>query len=215
MRCTSLSCLSATAGGATAHEERDERDRASDRLAAYLGRTAHRDRDAFRALYEATSAHLFGVAIGLLHDRARAEEVLQEAYVRVWQRAAEFDAKIARPMTWLISIVRHRAIDLLRSERQEREHTGALEDAERDNIVALAPPPDQQLQRALEAARIDQGLRDLPSQQRHALALVLYRGMSHAEIARTANVPLGTAKAWVRRGLARLQRCLDAAPGVC
>ena len=214
MRCaTVFSCHSATAGDATANEERDERDRASDRLAELLGKVARRDRDAFRSLYEATSAHLFGVAVSLLHDRARAEEVLQEAYVRVWQRAAEFDATIARPMTWLISIVRHRAIDLLRSERHEREHTGALDDAELDNIVALALPPDQQLQRALEAARIDQGLRDLPSQQRHALALVLYRGMSHAEIARAAEVPLGTAKAWVRRGVARLQRSLDMAPG--
>jgi RNA polymerase sigma-70 factor (ECF subfamily) len=215
MRCgTTFSCLSATPGGATAGQERDERDRASERLAELLGRVACRDRDAFRSLYEATSARLYGVAIGLLHDRARAEEVLQEAYVRIWQRAAEFDATIARPMTWLISIVRHRAIDLLRAERHEREHTDALDDAERDNIVALAPSPDQQLQRALEAASIDQGLRDLPRQQRHALALALYRGMSHTEIARAADVPLGTAKAWVRRGMARLQRCLDTAPGV-
>jgi RNA polymerase sigma factor (sigma-70 family) len=126
MRCgTTFSCLSATPGGATAGQERDERDRASERLAELLGRVARRDRDAFRSLYEATSARLYGVAIGLLHDRARAEEVLQEAYVRIWQRAAEFDATIARPMTWLISIVRHRAIDLLRAERHERETTSS------------------------------------------------------------------------------------------
>ena len=147
-------------------------------------------------------------------DAAAPDDAVQDVFVVLVRRAGEFDATIARPMTWLISIVRHRAIDLLRSERHEREHTGALDDAGLDNIVALAPPPDQQLQRALEAARIDQGLRDLPSQQRHALALALYRGMSHAEIARAADVPLGTAKAWVRRGVARLQRSLDMAPGV-
>ena len=189
-------------------------DEPSQRLVKLLVRVARRDREAFRALYDLTSDRLFGIAIGLLHDRARAEEVLQEAYVRVWQRAAQFDAGVARPMTWLITIVRNRAIDLLRAERQERASTTAWSDEHGDKIATLAPAPEQQLQRALEAAQIDRSLRALPRQQRHALALVLYRGMTHAEVACAARVPLGTAKSWVRRGLAQLQRCVDTAPSV-
>jgi RNA polymerase sigma-70 factor, ECF subfamily len=189
-------------------------DEPSQRLAQILARVAGRDRQAFRTLYDLTSDRLYGVAISLLHDRARAEEVLQDAYVRIWQRATQFDAAVARPMTWLITIVRNRAIDLLRAERQERASTVAWSDEHGDRIAALAPPPEQQLQRALEAAQIDRSLRALPRQQRHALALVLYRGMTHSEVASAARVPLGTAKAWVRRGLASLQRCIDAAPTV-
>ncbi len=189
-------------------------DEPSQRLAQLVARVAQRDRQAFRTLYDLTSDRLFGVAIGLLHDRARAEEVLQDAYVRIWQRAAQFDAAVARPMTWLITIVRNRAIDLLRAEREERASTIAWSDEHGERIAALAPPPEQQLQRALEAAHIDSSLRALPRQQRNALALVLYRGMTHTEVACAARVPLGTAKAWVRRGLAHLQRCIDATPPV-
>ena len=74
-------------------------DEPSQRLAQLVARVAQRDRQAFRTLYDLTSDRLFGVAIGLLHDRARAEEVLQDAYVRIWQRAAQFDAAVARPAT--------------------------------------------------------------------------------------------------------------------
>ena len=189
-------------------------DEPGQRLALLVARVARRDRGAFRSLYDLTSHRLFGVAISLVHDRGRAEEVLQDAYVRIWEHAAQFDAGVARPMTWLITIVRNRAIDLLRAERQERASTTALSDEDSDKIAALAPLPEQQLQRALEAAHIDRSLRALPHQQRHALALVLYRGMTHAEVACAARVPLGTAKAWVRRGIANLQRCIDAAPSM-
>ena len=181
-------------------------------LVAWLSRVACGDRDAFRALYDATSAHLLGVAFNLLNNRPQAEEVLQDAYVSVWNNARGFDASIASPMTWLINIVRNRAIDLLRAQRLERASTEPLDGSEAGNVAAFEPLPEKQLQRAMEAARIDEGLQHLPRLQRQALALVLYRGMSYPEVAAAAGVPLPTAKSWVRRGVQRLKECLEAVP---
>lgn len=181
-------------------------------LAAWLSRIATGDRNAFRALYEATSAHLLGVAFNLMNNRAQAEEILQDAYVCVWNSARSFNSDIASPMTWLITIVRNRAIDLLRAQRLEHAATEPLEGSDADKVAAFEPLPEKQLQRAMEAAHIDRSLRQLPQRQRQALAMVLYRGMSYPEVAAAAGVPLPTAKSWVRRGVMRLKECLDSAP---
>lgn len=207
MQCTRHNPALAARSGATP-DVAAGRERASRRLAGYLVAVAAQDKQAFRLLYDATSAHLLGVAFNLLHNRARAEEALQDAYVRVWQNAASFDPEVSRPMTWLISIVRNRAIDLLRAERIERSTTCEPDDGDLANVAALEPLPEQQLLRSLQAAQIERGLRSLSREQRHALAMVLFRGMTHAEIAHAANVPLPTAKSWVRRGLAKLKDCL-------
>jgi len=191
----------------------DERARAqaSARLAALLARVALGDRAAFRGLYEATSAHLLGLAFEILHHRERAQEVLQEAYLSVWQHAARYDAATARPMTWLINIVRNRAIDALRAQRSRAHLNTPLDETLADTVVDLAPRPEQQLQRAFDEARLGAGLQTLSRHERQALALVIYRGMGHAEIAAHCQVPLGTAKSWVRRGLANLKEQLDGA----
>src|SRR5258706_172254 len=96
-------------------------------LAALLPRVALGDRAAFERVYRATCAHLLGVAFRILNSRERAEEVLQEAFMNVWHSAGGFDASVAGPMTWLINIVRNKAIDALRSGKTERASTLALE----------------------------------------------------------------------------------------
>lgn len=189
----------------------DDRDAASDRLVGLMGRVARQDRDAFRALYDATSAHLLGVAFSVLHHREHAEEVLQECYLNVWHAASRYNPETARPMTWLISIVRNRAIDALRAQRSRQGFNVAFDDALAESVVDLAPRPEQQLQRALAERGIDAALARLSRHERQALAQVIYRGLTHAEIAARAQVPLPTAKAWVRRGLMHLKQYLDAA----
>jgi RNA polymerase sigma-70 factor (ECF subfamily) len=186
------------------------RERGSASLAVLIARVAGGDRAAFRTLYDATSAHLLGVAFSLLQNKARAEEVLQEAYVSVWQKAASYDPNLAQPMTWLINIVRNRAIDLLRAQRNEASLTVPLDDETAATVASFEPLPEYQLQRALDAARLERGLHGLTREQRQALALVIYRGMTYAEVAAAAGVPLPTAKSWVRRGLARLKECIGA-----
>src|SRR5207247_10139621 len=97
-------------------------------LAALLPRVALGDRAAFERVYHATCAHLLGVAFRILNNRERAEEVLQEAFMNVWHSAGGFDASVAGPMTWLMNIVRNKAIDALRSGRMERASTLALDE---------------------------------------------------------------------------------------
>ncbi|MBX3604423.1 MAG: sigma-70 family RNA polymerase sigma factor [Piscinibacter sp.] len=188
-----------------------ERDEANERLVELLGRVALRDRAAFRALYDATSAHLLGVAFSLLHHRERAEEVLQECYLSVWNAAGSYNAETARPMTWLINIVRNRSIDALRALRSRQDFNLPLDDTLAESVVDLAPRPEQQLQRALAERGIEAALTKLSRHERQAVAQVIYRGLTHAEIAARAQVPLSTAKTWVRRGLMRLKDHLEIA----
>jgi len=183
----------------------------NDDLARWLARVALRDRAAFEQVYRATCTHLLGVAFRILNQRERAEEVLQESFMNVWHNAAGFNAAVATPMTWLINIVRNKAIDALRSGKTERGSTVALD----DEAMAVAADEAQQPQRLLEQSftrlKIDACMADLSAAQRQALALAYYRGMVHTEIAESIGAPLGTVKAWVRRGLDRLKGCLEAA----
>lgn len=181
-------------------------------LTTLIARVALRDRAAFERLYRATSAPLLGLAVGILHQRDRAEEVLQEAFMKVWHGAAGYDATIARPMTWLINIVRHQAIDRLRSQRGDRAHTVAWDDeALLERADPDAPQPAQLLEASLARAHIDVCMAELSAPQRQAIALAYYRGLVHTEIAGLLDAPLGTVKAWVRRGVDRLRDCLEAA----
>lgn len=184
---------------------------ANEDLAALLPRVALRDRAAFERVYRATCAHLLGVAFRILNSRERAEEVLQEAFMNVWHGAGGFDASVAGPMTWLINIVRNKAIDALRSGRSERASTSALDEEAMAVEADAAQQPQALLERSLEKLRITQCMGELGASQRQALALAYYRGMVHTEIAQALRVPLGTAKAWVRRGLDKLKACLEAA----
>lgn len=186
-------------------------DQASARLAGWLAAVALGDRAAFRSLYDATSARLLGVAFELLHHRERAEEVLQECYLSVWHNAGSYQPTAARPMTWLINIVRHRAIDALRAQRTRQAINQPIDDGLAESVVDLAPRPEQQLQRALATRGIAAALDQLSRHERQAVAQVIYRGLTHAEIAAQAQVPLSTAKTWVRRGLTRLKEHLDGA----
>lgn len=186
-------------------------DARADDLAELLARVALGERRAFERLYRATCDHLLGVAFQLLGNRAWAEDVLQEAYVSVWHGARGYQAGLAKPMTWLIHVVRHRAIDALRSRHGERKTTEPLDDAHHAIAADGGAGPAQCLESSLSRLRIDQCMAGLAPGQRQALALAYYRGLVHSEIAQALGAPLGTAKAWVRRGLDRLRDCLAAA----
>jgi len=174
-----------------------------------LARVALQDRAAFEQVYRATCAHLLGIAFRILNQRERAEEVLQEAFMSVWHNAGGFRASVASPMTWLINIVRNKAIDTLRSGKTERGITVALDDDALQVVHDEGQQPEHLLNESLTRLKIDACMADLVGQERQALALAYYRGMVHTEIAQMLNAPLGTAKAWVRRGLEKLRRCLE------
>jgi RNA polymerase sigma-70 factor (ECF subfamily) len=179
---------------------------AADPLHALLAACGQRDRAAFRRLYEASSAKLFGVALRILRREDWAEEVLQECYVSIWTHAPEYRPALAAPMTWMTSIVRNRCLDWLRRPRMEvSDEDGALvESAESAN-----PGPLAELERAKDAHALTRCLQGLEAKQRQAIALAFYDGLSHSELASHLREPLGTVKTWVRRGLLRLKSCLE------
>jgi RNA polymerase sigma-70 factor (ECF subfamily) len=182
----------------------------SEDLARWLSRVALGDRRAFESLYQATSSYLLSVAWRVLQHRDLAEEVLQDAFVKVWHGAGLYDARLGAPMTWLINIVRNRAIDIRRSRAAAMSDAhGDDDDAAPDALASTAAGPEQWLDAAIHRVGVQQCMGQLTASQRQALALVYYQGMSHTEAAQALNTPLGTTKAWVRRGLDYLRACLQ------
>ena len=177
-----------------------------DPIHELLAGCARRDRAAFRGLYDASSAKLYGVALRILRREDWAEEVLQECYVSIWTHAPEYRPALAAPMTWMTSIVRNRCLDWLRRPRLEvADEEGAIV----ESTEADGPGPLAELERAKDAQAVGRCLKELEAKQRQAIALAFYDGLSHAELAGHLRQPLGTVKTWVRRGLLKLKSCLE------
>ena len=179
---------------------------APESLAALLAGTARRDRAAFARLYRQSSPKLFSVALRIVRREDWAEDVLQECYVRIWDRAGDYREGLASPMTWMASIVRNRCLDWLRRPRME---VSDEDDAIAETTASADPGPLEDLERSDEARAIARCLKGLEARQRQAIFLAFYEGRSHSELAAQMREPLGTVKTWVRRGLMRLKACLQ------
>ena len=206
-----------TSSGAPAEEAISEFARPADSLAELIAASARGDERAFHRLYRATSDALFGMALRMLKRRDWAEEVLQESFVSVWRHAARYDPSKGAAMTWLIRIVRNQALDWIHPSRPdgfERTHglpTDDLDDAALARQGAFTGVgPAEFLEYSRQAERIALCLERLDGRQRQSIVLVFFHGLSHGDLARHLQQPLGTVKAWVRRGLASLRACLAA-----
>lgn len=183
-------------------------------LQELLVRTAAGDHAAFAEVYRRTSAHLFGVALRMLGREQAAEDVLQEAFVSVWKNAGSWRSHVEgqeiQPMTWLIAIVRNKALDALRARTRRKE--SELPEGEQDDSVVIGSAPSalDLLARASEQLRIEACMNALDGSHRQSLALAYYQGLSHSEVAAQMGAPLGSVKAWIRRGLDKLKACLMA-----
>ncbi len=182
--------------------------RETDDLDRLLAGIARRDRAAFDDLYGRTAPKLLGVILRIIRDRARAEDVLQEVYLRVWEKAGSFDPAAGRPMTWLITIARNRAIDVA---RQRVEMTvGDDEDSDTDWVAAVADSRDE----GAEFETINQlrhCLDRLEELQRRCILEAYYEGYSREELARRHARPVNTIKTWLHRGATTLRSCLEEA----
>ena len=174
-------------------------------LTGLLGRVAAHDREAFAAVYKATSAKLWGVVIRILPRRDVAEDVLQDVYVRIWQRAGSFDPGKASPITWMVSIARNRAIDEVRRRRPV-----SIEDApEALEVAESGPDPLESAQQSDALRRLKACLEGLEPERRQMVLLAYYTGLSREELAQRFATPVNTIKTWLHRSLAQLRKCLD------
>ena len=192
-------------------------DTGQKQLAQWLTLVARKDAKAFRALYDACSPKLFGFAVRILIKREWAQEVLQESFVNIWNNAAAYQVSLALPMTWMTTIVRNKAFDLLRKVRQDgvtiEIDADSLQDGGMGTLLDTLESSEASPQDALELRDDGQALAHCFSQlqglQRQAIALSFYHDLSHSEVAEQLTLPIGTVKTWIRRGLERLKTCLS------
>jgi RNA polymerase sigma-70 factor (ECF subfamily) len=170
-------------------------------LSRLLMRAADGDQPAFKAFYDRTSAKLFGIILRILVERGEAEDVLQEVYVTVWRKAAEFDPTRASPVTWLATIARNRAIDRLRA-RGSRP-MAPVEEA--DSVRDHSPPADALIDTDRNAQRLQAALASLDPRHAAIIRGCYFEGASYEMLAQREGVPVGTLKSWVRRGLIRMK----------
>lgn len=187
-------------------------------LALWLAGVARQDKIAFRALYDATSAKLFGFVLRILIKREWAEEVLQESFVNIWNSAGSFQAGLALPMTWMTTIVRNKAFDHLRRLRQEGvaveiDAGDSADGSVLDGLASDAAGPADALQMTQDAQALARCFDQLQGLHRQAIALAYYHDQSHSEVAEQLKQPIGTIKTWIRRGLERLRLCLSKVEG--
>jgi len=177
-----------------------------EELAQALGDSGRGDRAAFRRVYDATSPKLFGVCLRILRDRQLAEDVLQDAYVTIWTKASTFDPGRASPITWLATIARNRAIDRLRSA-SSRVASRPIDEA--SEVRDPAPDAEAVLESRQQAGQLDMCLDELEARARTAIRTAFFEGVTYEVLAERAEVPLGTMKSWIRRGLQKLKACLE------
>lgn len=161
------------------------------------------DQQAFEQLYRLTSAKIFGVCKRMLVHSSDAEDALQDIYLTVWRKAAQFDSGRGKPITWLATIARSRCIDRLRLGGVDR-HTDRVD---LDQVPAAEAVDPAEL--ASEQQRLNNCLSNLQTQHRTAIRTAFFDGCSYHELAARTGVPLGTMKSWIRRGLMSLKACLE------
>jgi RNA polymerase sigma-70 factor (ECF subfamily) len=177
--------------------------------ARLLHRIAAQDRQALAVFYDETAAVLFSTAVRILGDTHEAEEVVQDVFVQIWSKAATFDAALGAPFHWALGITRNRAIDRLRS-RQRRSRLLEEMTEESANPPAAAFPQNEFALSEEELSGVRSAVKNLPPDQRQAIEMAFFSGLTYAEIAGALNEPLGTIKARIRRGMLKLRESLQA-----
>ena len=162
-----------------------------------MARVAARDREAFAALYDRFSPRVFGLAIHFLKIQADSEDVLQETFLQLWNQAHRFDPARCPVDGWVLMIARSRAVDRLRRQRPIPSNDFAT--------AAAGHEPIEDLERQDEAGRVATALDHLPAEQKEVIRLAFFGGLTHDQIARRLELPLGTVKTRIRLGMNRLR----------
>ena len=175
-----------------------------------LNEVARADRDAFSRLYDQVAPMVYGIALRVVRDPARAEEISQEAFLQVWDSAARFDATRGSAKAWIAAIAHRRAVDVVRSEEASRRRTMAVGTGLIDpafDVVAEAVEDSE------EAARLRDALAALTPLQRQAVNLAYFSGKTYREVAEEVGSPIGTVKTRMRSALTALGDILGGSNG--
>jgi RNA polymerase sigma factor (sigma-70 family) len=164
---------------------------------------------ALRELYDLTSGKLYGVAMRVLGNRDWAEDVLQEAFLNIWRIAGDYRVALSPPMAWMGVIVRSRALDFRRRRASDRADASVeLDDMLNDTLASDEANPMDTTDASEQAWALHECLRKLENKQREVVSLAYLRDLSHGELAQQLQLPLGTVKTWIRRGLDQLRGCM-------
>ena len=177
----------------------------SAELVWLLAAVAKGDQAAFERLYAATRAKLFGIVLRILRRADVANEVLQEAYLKIWSSAGTFDPAVASPITWMASIARNRAIDVVR----RRTETSIEEEPDVMAVAAESADPLARREMSEELKRLLTCLGRLEADRQRLVLLAYYSGLSREQLARQFERPVNTIKTQLRRALADIRECLD------
>ena len=174
-------------------------------ISRLLARAGDKDREAFSALYDATSAKLYGIILRILRRRDLADEVLQEVYVKIWEHAADFDPGRASPITWMATIARNRALDQVR----KRTPVSIEDTPEALDVPASDPDPLAALETSEDVRRLKACLDTLEPMKREIVVLAYLNGDSREQLSERFGAPVATIKTWLHRSLGLLKACLS------
>ncbi|HLX44673.1 MAG TPA: sigma-70 family RNA polymerase sigma factor [Bryobacteraceae bacterium] len=175
-------------------------------LAGYLSRCAAGDQSALAALYDETSRLVYSMALRVLSQPSDAEEVTLDVYMQVWRSARAYTDKRGNVGTWLVMLARSRAIDRLRSRQSRASREELL--PEHIEFPSPDPTPEQSTEASRQREKVRSALASLPPEQREALELAVFSGLTHYELAAKLNQPLGTVKTRVRQGMIKVRQFL-------
>ncbi len=176
-----------------------------ERLTRALSHVAAGDRSALKTVYDLTSMKVYGVVVRIVRDRERADDVLQDVYLKVWDRAGRYDPDKAAVITWLCAIARNSAIDTL---RRDTRVPIPIADAAMPEPANPDPLADELLCVEEEYEKLRNCVDTLGNDHRRSIRMAFFEGYTHSDLADVLAVPLGTVKSWIRRGLTELKACL-------
>ena len=171
---------------------------------AALEACARGERFALGALYQRESRWLLGVALRIVGDRDRAHDVLQDAFLQIWQRAGSYQRSLGSGRGWIYTVVRHRALDTVRRSGREINAGDDLEAIADSRQMLQAHPAASP-----DGASLDRCLEGLDERKRECIVYAFVEGYTHEQIAAQLSTPVGTIKSWIRRGLQALKDCLS------
>ena len=182
-------------------------------LVRLMRKTAKKDWQAFSTLYSMTSSQVYGMMLGMTNYAAACEDLLQEVYVTVWQKADKYQEEKSAVSTWLTTIARNKTLDWLRSQSAGVQKQTIEKSPEALDLASVNPGPEHWAESSLYRISLQDCLDNLSDDQRNAIQLAYFEGHTHAELAERLNSALGTVKSWVRRGLGSLKLCLERSGG--